>query len=268
MNEKNNTVKIIEDVKLLAKDVGSFILEQRKSFSEESVESKSAHNYVSYVDKQSEQMIVNRLKEILPEAGFVAEEKMVEQNSTDYDFCWVVDPLDGTTNFIKDVPIYSVCIALKHNNDIILGVVYELTRKELFWAYQGGGAWIDDTPIHVSKNVLDNSLVALGYPYNAKEYTLFAQQITDKLYGNVASIRSLGSAEGELCYVAAGRFDVYVESFLKPWDVAAGAVILKEAGGKISDYDCEDKLWQSGREVLATNGVVHEQMIEIIKTIK
>lgn len=268
MIEKIDIAKIVEEVKLLAKDAGSFILEQKQSFSEESVESKSAHNYVSYVDKQSEQIIVNRLKQILPEAGFVTEEKMVEQDTANHDYCWVVDPLDGTTNFIKDVPLYCVCIALKHNNDIILGVVYELTRKELFWAYQGGGAWIDNTPIHVSENVLDNSLVALGYPYNSKEYTLFAQRITDKLYGNVASIRSLGSAEGELCYVAAGRFDVYLESFLKPWDVAAGAIILKEAGGKISDYNNEDNLWQSGREVLATNGVVHEQMIEIIKTIK
>ncbi len=268
MKENLNIAKITDEVKVLAKNVGRYILEQRQSFSEENVESKSAHNYVSYVDKQSEQMIVARLREILPEAGFITEENMVEQDITGHEFCWVVDPLDGTTNFIKDVPLYCVCIALKHKEEIIVGVVYELTRKELFWAYKGGGAWINDKQIHVSANVLDNSLVALGYPYSAKEFTLFAQHITDILYGNVASIRSLGSAEGELCYVAAGRLDVYVESFLKPWDVAAGAIILKEAGGKISDYNNENRLWQSGREVLATNGVVHNDLIEIIKAIK
>lgn len=262
-----NIVQLTEQVKQLAKTTGDFIREQRKSFSSENVERKRPHDYVSYVDKQSEQMITERLRQILPEAGFVTEEQTVEQSADDCEYCWIVDPLDGTTNFISDVPLYCVCIALKHFEHIIVGVVYEITRNELFWAYEGGGAWMNKTPIHVSDTAMDDALVALGYPYNAKEFTRFAQKLTDKLYGNVASIRSLGSAEGELCYVAAGRLDVYVESFLKPWDVAAGAVILREAGGRITDYDGEDRLWQCGRQVLATNGVVHERMIDIIKSI-
>ena len=266
MNEPN-IPQLTVQVKTLAEEVGCYILDQRKSFSEDSVERKSAHDYVSYVDKQAEKMIVNSLRELFPQAGFVTEEQTVSQ-SADQEYCWVVDPLDGTTNFIKDVPLYCVCIALRHADELLLGVVYELTRKELFWAYKGGGAWIGEKPIHVSKRQLDDSLVSLGFPYNAKEYTHFAQRLTDRLYGNVASIRSHGSAEGELCYVAAGRFDIYVESFLKPWDVAAGAIIVKEAGGQITDYSAQDRLWPSGREVLATNGIVHQQMIEIISTIK
>ena len=266
MNEPN-IPQLTEQVKTLAVEVGCYILDQRKSFTEDSVERKSAHDYVSYVDKQAEKMIVERLQEILPEAGFVTEEQTVSQ-SADQEYCWVVDPLDGTTNFIKDVPLYCVCIALRRAEELLLGVVYELTRKELFWAYKGGGAWIGEIPIHVSRRQLDDSLVSLGFPYNAKEYTSFAQRLTDRLYGNVASIRSHGSAEGELCYVAAGRFDIYIESFLKPWDVAAGAIIVQEAGGQISDYSAQDLLWPSGREVLATNGIVHQQMIEIISSIK
>lgn len=258
--------QLTEQVKTLAKEVGCYILDQRKSFSEDRVERKNAHDYVSYVDKQAEKMIVERLRNLLPQAGFVTEEQTVSQ-SAGQEYCWVVDPLDGTTNFIKDVPLYCVCIALRHSDELQLGVVYELTRKELFWAYKGGGAWMDEKPIHVSRRQFDDSLVSLGFPYNAKEYTRFAQQLTDRLYGNVASIRSHGSAEGELCYVAAGRFDIYVESFLKPWDVAAGAIIVKEAGGQITDYNAQDCLWPSGREVLATNGIVHQQMIEIISTI-
>ena len=268
MTGEINIAKITEEVKAVAKEAGLYIQTQRKTFSEESVERKSSHDYVSYVDKQSEKMITERLHQILPEAGFVTEEHVVAQDASGHEFCWIVDPLDGTTNFIKDVPLYCVCIALRQNDEIIVGVVYELTRNELFWAYKGGGAWVNKQRIHVSDNVLDNSLVAIGYPYNAKEYTQYVQRLTDKLYGNVASIRSLGSAEGELCYVAAGRFDVYVESFLKPWDVAAGAVIVKEAGGRISDYSDGDNLWPSGREVLATNGAVHSLMIDIIQTIK
>ena len=262
-----NIAQVTEQVKQLAKTTGDFIREQRKSFRAESVERKRPHDYVSYVDKQSERLITQRLMQIIPEAGFITEEQTVEQNTDGKEYCWVVDPLDGTTNFISDVPLYCVCIALKHWDEIIIGVVYEVTRDELFWAYKTGGAWLGEHPIRVSTNQFDDALIALGYPYNAKDFTRFAQNVTDKLYGNVASIRSLGSAEGELCYVASGRLDVYVESFLKPWDVAAGAIILQEAGGVITDYDNTDRLWKSGRQVLATNGIVHQKMIDIIKSI-
>lgn len=258
--------KILEEVKRLAVEAGTFIAGQRKDFDDAKVEKKQDHDYVSYVDKGCEQMIVKRLKEILPEAGFITEEKTVEQTADGTEYFWVVDPLDGTTNFIHDLAPYCVCIALRRNDELLLGVVYEVTRKELYYAAKGMGAWLNDRPIHVSaRKELNDALVMIGYPYDADGWRQFCLNLTGRLYGHCASIRSNGSAEAELCYVAAGKVDVYIESFIQPWDVAAGACILLEAGGRISDYDGTDKLWPSGRQVLATNGYLHEGMIEEIE---
>lgn len=256
--------EITEQVKQVARQAGCFIREQRLSFHTDRVETKGAHDYVSYVDKETERMVVESLRDIVPEAGFLTEEKTTATD-LQHDYTWVVDPLDGTTNFIHNVPLYCVCIALRCREEILLGAVYEVTRGELFWAYKGGGAWLDDKPIRVSDTPFNQALVVIGFPYNTQAWTKFSQQLVDRLYGTVANVRSLGSAEGELCYVAAGRLDIYIESFLSPWDVAAGAIILKEAGGTITDYQNEDRLWPSGRQVLATNGRLHRQMLETLQ---
>jgi myo-inositol-1(or 4)-monophosphatase len=155
---------------------------------------------------------------------------------------------------------------LRNKTDILLGVVYEVTRRELYSAAKGMGAYLNGQPLHVSRLAdLDQALVMIGYPYNAEGFRQFCLNLTGQLYGHCASIRSNGSAEGELCYLAAGKIDVYVESFIQPWDVAAGACILLEAGGKISDYDGADAQWESGRQVLATNGLLHEAMLKEIQ---
>lgn len=257
---------ILEDVCALAVTVGRYQAEQRKTFDRNAVESKHSHDYVSYVDKESERKIVSALKELLPEAGFITEEKTTEQNSGAY-YEWIIDPLDGTTNYIHDLGPWCVSIALRRGDELVLGVVYEITRGELFYAMKGGGAWLrtadgDTRQLHVS-NVgdIDQALVLIGYPYNAEAFRDFCTSLTARLYGHCASIRSLGSAEASLCYVAAGRLDVYLESFLCPWDVSAGAVIVKEAGGAVTDYQGTDKLWPSGRELLATNKLLHTAMI-------
>lgn len=253
---------ILSDVKELAVKVGTFIAEQRVSFDLDRVESKHSHDYVSYVDKNSEQMIVARLKEILPEAGFITEEKTVEQKNDECEYYWVVDPLDGTTNFIHDLAPYCVSIALRNADDFLIGVVYEVSRKELYYAAKGMGAFLNGKPIHVSSiSDMDKALIMVGYPYNADDWRSFCLNMTGRLYGHCASIRSYGSAESELCYLAAGKIDVYFESFIQPWDVAAGACILLEAGGKISDYSGSDENWECGRQVVATNGHLHEAII-------
>lgn len=260
----------------LAVRVGHYQAEQRLTFSLDAVETKHSHDYVSYVDKESERLIVARLKELLPAAGFTTEEKTTEQNcNAEYE--WVIDPLDGTTNYIHDLGPYCVCIALKHRDALVMGVVYEVTRRELFYATRGGGAWLcsptpsaafrleeaDARQLHVSEiEDIDGALVCLGYPYDTEAYRDFGLALIRRLYGRCVSIRSLGSAETELCSVAAGRLDVFFEPFLHPWDVCAGAIILQEAGGRISDYHGEDRLWPSGREVLATNGRLHKAMLE------
>ena len=272
--------RILSEVKSLAVEAGTFIAHQRRSFDLGKVELKQSHDYVSYVDKGSEKMIVERLKEILPEAGFITEEQTVEQahlGQTPQDeaqgvaderteYFWVVDPLDGTTNFIHDLAPYCVCIALRSRRDILLGVVYEVTRQELYSAAKGMGAYLNDERIQVSSLAdLDQALVMVGYPYNADGWRQFCLKLTGRLYGHCASIRSNGSAEAELCYVASGKIDVYVESFIQPWDVVAGACILKEAGGVVTDYEGKDELWQSGRQVLATNGLLHAAMLQEIQ---
>ena len=260
---------ILSEVKALAVEAGTFIAEQRNTFDVSKVELKQSHDYVSYVDKGCEQMIVKRLKEILPEAGFITEEKTVEQVDEKTNYFWVVDPLDGTTNFIHNLAPYCVCIALRSKAELLMGVVYEVTRNELYSAAKGQGAFLNDTPIHVSPLTdLDQALIMIGYPYNAEAWRPFCLNLTGQLYGHCASIRSSGSAEAELCYVAAGKIDVYVESFIQPWDVAAGACILLEAGGRISNYEGGDTLWESGRQVMATNGWLHEGMLQAIQKAK
>lgn len=260
---------IVDEVKALAVKAGTFIAAQRENFDASRVELKQSHDYVSYVDKGCEKMIVARLKEILPDAGFITEEKTVVQENGQEMYYWVVDPLDGTTNFIHDLAPYCVCIALRSREDLLLGVVYEVTRCELYSAVKGQGAYLNGKLISVTKNAdLDEALVMIGYPYNADGWRSFCLHLTERLYGHCASIRSNGSAEAELCYVAAGKIDVYIESFIQPWDVAAGALILKEAGGKVTDYEGTGKNWESGRQVLATNGWLHDAMLSEVKMAK
>lgn len=294
-----NLTHISSQVQALAIEVGRFQVEQRKHFQLECVESKHSHDYVSYVDKESEKMIVARLREILPEARFITEEGTTLQAVTEESECsqqivspndsvqqtasrnessrqtstltWIVDPLDGTTNYVHDMAPSAVCIALADGSDYLLGVVYETSRDELFYATKGGGAWLkhgDEAPepLHVSQiSDIDQALVMIGYPYDADAWRQFCLDITDRLYGHCASIRSYGSAESELCYVAAGRIDIYFESFIQPWDVAAGACILLEAGGRLTDYQGGDDLWRSGRQVLATNGTLHDAIVREIQ---
>jgi len=267
---------ITEQIKALAIEVGAFIRQQRVDFKSECVIMKSTHDYVSYVDKEAEKRIVEKLRQILPEAGFVTEEgttvssrdkRAIMEEGKEY--CWVVDPLDGTTNFIHGIAPYCVCIALRNTEEVIAGAVYEVCNDELFWAYKDGGAYCNDTKISASGTPkVDNALLVLGLPYDVNRYKEFYKHISGELYGNVASIRNFGSAEAELCYVAAGRIDGYIEPCIYPWDVAAGSVIIKEAGGQISDFSLEDELWESGREVLATNGLIHKELQAIVESTK
>jgi myo-inositol-1(or 4)-monophosphatase len=251
--------KIIEQVKDVAKEAGAFIRLQRQDFSPDKVETKGTHDYVSYVDKEAERLIVERLRKVLPEAGFLTEE-CTTVDDVQHEYVWVIDPLDGTTNFVHGLPPYCVAIALRKGREILLGVVYEVVNDELFWAYQGGGAYLGEQPIRVSNEQhLNDALLCFGFPYNVEAWSPVMQRIVRDFYGHCASIRNLGSAETELCYVACGRFDGYVESYLKPWDVAAGSIILQEAGGMVTDYQGGNQ-WMDGQQVLATNSVLHEEL--------
>lgn len=250
-----NLEHLCTGVRKIALEAGLFLQEERRKFDRERVEEKSAHNYVSYVDKESERRLVEALTVLLPEAGFIAEEGSGALRDEEY--CWLVDPLDGTSNYIHDIAPYCVSIALRNREELLLGVVYEVCRGECFYAVKGGKAYLDGEVIHVSDvSELDKAFIALGFPYNSDAYRPVAAHLVDRLYGFAGGTRLMGSAAAELCYVAAGRFEARLEAYLGPWDVAAGGLILRQAGGMITDFKGGDD-WESGHQVLATNGGMH-----------
>ena len=236
----------------IARQAGAYIREQRRSFSDDSVERKNAHDYVSYVDKGSERLIVDALRRLLPEAGFITEEGLATHS--DEQLLWVVDPLDGTTNFIHSYAPYAVSIALIKGCEILLGVVYEVCADETYYAWKGGGAWLDGQPIHVANHPMEDALLCLQLPYNSEAYKPRILQLLDRYYGRVGSIRMIGSAAMALCYVAAGRLDVYAEKYIGQWDYMAGALLVQEAGGRVTSYEGDPYFIESDG-VVATNGL-------------
>lgn len=256
--------KMVAQVRKVAVEVGCFLKEQRTAFDRSAVKEKGPHDYVSYVDKGSEKRLVEALSALLPEAGFVTEEKTTDQYAGE-EYCWVIDPLDGTTNFIHDMAPYCVSIALRSQMELLLGVVYEVCRDECYWAYKGGGAYLNDKPIHVTDiTSMDQAQILLGFPYDSELFRPVVLGLIGQMYGTVGAERLLGSAAVELCYVAAGRAEGRIEGLLGPWDVAAGCLILSEAGGRVTDFN-GGNTYLNGREVLASNGHIHEHLVRIVK---
>ena len=264
----------------VAREAGAYIRKERANFSVEKVERKHAHDYVSYVDKGSEQMIVKALRELLPEAGFITEEGTTiatphsdQRSEKDdvrckkddvSDFTWVVDPLDGTTNFIHGFAPYAVSIALCQGREIVAGVVYEIVSDECFYAWKDGKAWVNGQPLHVGHSEINDALLCLQLPYNSDAYKPVITRLLNHFYGNVGSIRMMGSAAIALCYVAAGRLDAYAERYIGQWDYMAGALIVMEAGGRVTNYAGED-YFMEGDSVVATNGIIHQELLEAVK---
>lgn len=247
----------------VAKQAGLFMKKERQNFDLSKIEYKGSKDLVSYVDKESEQILVKGLSQVFPEAGFITEEATVEQNTTK-EFQWVIDPLDGTTNFLHGLPSYTVSVALMHNKEVIVGVVYEPNLDECFYAWKEGGAYCNDKRIQVSPiKEIEKSLIATGFPYSllGKEDTYFS--IMRKFVDTSHGLRRLGSAALDLSYVACGRFEGYYEFNLKIWDIAAGTLLVTEAGGKVTDYSGgNDYLY--GKELLAAGGL-HPKMLKVIQ---
>lgn len=245
----------------VAKEAGAFIRAERSHFSYKDAEVKGLNDLVSYVDKTAEQLIVKGLAAILPEAGFIVEENSAQGTKA---YNWIVDPLDGTTNFVHGIPCYAVSIALEHQGAIILGVVYEVSRDECFSATLHGGASLNGQPIRVSeRRTLSESLVATGFPiYNFSRLESFLATFT-YLIKHTHGIRRIGAAAVDLCYLACGRVDVFFEYNLNAWDVAAGALIVMEAGGTVSDFSGGTN-WLFGREACCTNSLLKDEFGEIV----
>ena len=252
-----NYLQLCEEVIALSKKVGQFLKEENKKIRASDVESKEHGNsLVTYVDKAAEKQIIEKLSQLIPESGFIAEEGTSDKIGKVYN--WIIDPLDGTTNFIHGLPIYAVSIALQESEEIVLGVVYEVNLEECFYAWKDSKSYLNGKEIHVSSAArMEDSLIATGFPYwdfgKMDAYLEILKEFTAKTRG----IRRLGSAAADLAYVAAGRFEAFYEYSLKPWDVAAGAFIVERAGGKITDFSGNRDLI-SGKEMLASNGAIHD----------
>jgi myo-inositol-1(or 4)-monophosphatase len=215
------------------------------------------------VDLESERFLVNGLSHLLPEVGFIAEEN-TKSNRAEYN--WIIDPLDGTTNFIHGIPNYSVSIALEKNNEILIGVVYEVANKELFHTYTGAKSFLNGKEICVSSNAkLEDSLIATGLPVNEFSQLEGYKKSIEYFVRNTHGIRRLGAAATDMCYVACGRFDAFFEINLKPWDVAAGSLIIKNAGGLVCDFKGGND-WLFGKNIIASSEGINKQFIEIINS--
>jgi myo-inositol-1(or 4)-monophosphatase len=245
-----------------AKLAGAFIRKERADFSFEKVQIKGLNDLVSYVDKTSEEQIVSDLALIVPEAGFIVEEN---SRTGTREYNWIVDPLDGTTNFVHGIPCYSVSIALEYNKQILAGVVYEVSRDECFSAFKGGGAFLNEKKIRVStQRTLKESLIATGFPVQNFERVEPFFSCLRFFIENSHGIRRIGSAATDLCYLSCGRFDGFFEYNLKPWDVAAGALIVEEAGGTVSDFKGQNN-WLYGKEIVCSNSLIRNEFEKVIK---
>ncbi|MCI5057272.1 MAG: inositol monophosphatase [Flavobacteriales bacterium] len=254
---------ILRAVVQASQEVGAYIKSERVDNTGDDVITKSKNSFVSYVDKQAEQKIVQALVSLIPEAGFIAEEGTKSKVEEEYN--WIIDPLDGTTNFLHEIPFYCISIALQKNNEIVLGVVHEVNRSETFCATLNGGSFLNGSQIHVSKNnTLSDSLLATGFPYYDYEYLNGYLKLLGNLMEETRGIRRLGAAALDLCYVACGRFEGFFEYGLSPWDVAAGSLIVKEAGGVVQDFRSDDD-YLFGKEIIACNPSIHEILVSKIQ---
>lgn len=253
---------IVNKVAEIALETGKFIKQESEGFDISRTEQKGLHDLVSYVDKKSEEMLVQKLGLILPEAGFITEEGTSSKKCGKY--CWVIDPLDGTTNFVHGLPPYAISIGLLEDDEPVAGVVYEASGSEIFTAWKNGGAWLNGKAIHVSEiTKLSDSLIATGFPYNdfsrLDEFLESLRHFSKNTHG----IRRLGSAAIDMAYVACGRFETFYEYGLNPWDIAAATIIVREAGGKVSDFRGNEKNL-SGSDIIASNNLLYSEFLETV----
>ena len=232
------------------------------NFDANAVEIKGLNDLVSYVDKNAEKQLVRNLVKLIPEAGFITEEETL--NTTGAVFNWIIDPLDGTTNFIHGLPTYAISIALYEDGQPVIGVVYEINRGEMFSTYKGGAAYLNNKEISVSKRTsLSETLIGTGFPYYQFDKQEAYMQLLSEMMRSCHGLRRIGSAATDLAYVACGRFDGFFEYNLNSWDVAAGAYLVQQAGGNILNFSGGAEFIQQ-REILATNGHIDGELLAIM----
>lgn len=254
---------LCEQVQVLSLRIGKFIREERRKVKASDIETKSFNNLVSYVDKNAEAQFVDELKNIFPQAGFIAEENAALIRNARYN--WIIDPLDGTTNFLRGVPCFATSVALVDGEEILLGVVYEINQDECFYAWKNGGAWLNGERISVSeKTSCRESLIGTGFPYYNMDLQKSYLNLFAELQQEALGLRRIGSAATDIAYVACGRFDAFFEYGLHAWDIAAGTLLVKEAGGSVSSF-AGDAEFLFGKTYCCGNKNVHADLLGKIK---
>jgi myo-inositol-1(or 4)-monophosphatase len=274
------TMKLLKESIRIAKQAGEILIQESEKGI--TVNEKSKNNLVTNADHAAENFIIEEIKKLYPKHGIIAEESSngqeeMEKKLRKSDYIWIIDPLDGTTNFSRDLPLFAVSIGIFKKKEtqssknfeyiageLVTGVVYAPRLNELFYAEKGKGAFLNDKKIQVSDvKKIETSLTVTGFPPTHKERNL---PYFNSMVHKSRAVRRLGAASLDLCYIAAGRFDGFWEFGLKPWDIAAGSLIITEAGGTISDTNGNTPdLF--GEDILATNGKIHHEMVDTFQKI-
>lgn len=246
-----------------ARAAGDIIVRNMDRLDRIKVVTKQNNDFVSNVDHMAEQAIISTIKHAYPDHGILAEESGSQAEASEYQ--WIIDPLDGTTNYLHGFPQFAVSIALKHKNRLEVGVIYDPLSQELFTASRGNGATLNDKKIRVTTHKgLNNALLGTGFPYYDQSYLDTYLETMKALMQKTSGIRRPGSAALDLAWLAAGRIDGFWEFNLKAWDIAAGALIVREAGGIVSDFENKDGYLRSG-DIIAAAPKVFPEMLQIIQ---
>ncbi len=246
----------------LSRRAGAYLMEHLGKLNVHQISEKQRNDFVTHVDRGSEALIVEEIRRSYPEHSILAEEGATHQNSGS--LTWIVDPLDGTLNYIKEIPFFGVSIAVEDEKGLLVGVVYNPALDELFSARRGGGATLNRRSLQVSAQTdLRRAFLATGFPHHSKYHLPDYLHAFSEIFIQAAGVRRLGSAALDLCYTASGCFEAYWELGLQSWDIAAGSLIVREAGGAVSDFRGGDTHLQSGR-IAAGNKEIHSQIINIL----
>lgn len=259
-----NYEKLCREAIEVVTEAAAFIRKEFEGFDQKVVEEKSMNQLVSFVDVTAEKILVKGLDQLIDDCGFITEENTVEQ-AENHKYRWVIDPLDGTTNFIHGLPVFSVSVGLLEKDKLVLGIIYEVTKNECFYAWKGSPAYLNGKEIKVSgAKKLQDSLLATGFPYYEFDGMDGYLNSLRHFMKNTRGLRRMGSAAIDLAYTAAGRFEGFFELSLNPWDVAAGAFIVQQAGGKVVDFTGGDN-YLFGKQIVACSPGVYKEFFGVIK---
>jgi len=249
----------------VARLAGKVILDHLGKISKRDINLKLTSDFVTSADRESERMIIDTIKKDFPYHHILAEESLKESAGKEYR--WIIDPLDGTTNYIHGYPVFSVSIALEYKGEIIVGVIFDPLRDELFFAEKGKGAFLNGNPVRLSSTVaLQDSLITTGFPFRRKDMIDPYLKLFKNFFLKVSDLRRAGSAALDLAYLACGRCDGFFEIGLSPWDIAAGSLLIKEAGGVVTDFSGgAEYLWTGN--IVAGTPAVHREILKEVKDI-